>query len=242
MPERTSFPSASRPKNWLRAIGCTTDPAVVKARQCLREMGRRYSQAEGQPLRLTVEVLETDYPWAGVIDEDASRPRSSMFVTRGLVNRLATEELIAVMGHEWGHIADKRAAAEWALRGAGVSATLGLHGLGLSILLGDPGLAGTWWVSLLILTLTVVLMGACLTWERKAKHWQELACDRFAAQLVGARTMVSTLRRVDALMKRHTPCSMPRRSLMAMMGSTHPSVEERVWNIVRHRHQLKGQP
>ena len=55
--------------------------------------------------------------------------------------------------------------------------------------------------------------------------------------------MVSTLRRVDALMKK-THAAPPRRprSLLTLTSSSHPSVNERVLNIVRHRRRLRGSP
>lgn len=241
--EDASPSMAPAPRKWLRAISSPSDPAVAKARRCLVELEQRSFQMNGLPVRACVEVLDSDFPWAGVIGEPPHRARSSMFVTKGLVNRLSHEELIAVMGHEWGHVADKRQAAEWALRGAALSATLGLHALTLSVALGAPGMSGTGWASLLIVAITLGLMGACLTWERKARHWQELACDRFAARLVGARTMVSTLRRVDALMKKTHAAPVRRpRSLLTLTGSSHPSVNERVLNIVRHRRRLRGSP
>lgn len=240
--EQSPNSSIRSAKKWLKAISSPEHPAVVKANRCLGEMSRRSFLADGSPVRLSVNVLDTDYPWAGVIEEPSHRAKSSMFVTRGLVVRLTHEELIAVMGHEWGHIADKRMAAEWAIRCAALCATIGLHVFTLNVALGGLMAIGTGWASALIVFLTLGLMGACLTWERRARHWQELACDRFAARLVGPRTMVSTLRRVDGIMRRTHGYPTPRRSIWAMVGSSHPSVGERVRNIVRHRHHLRGQP
>lgn len=240
MPQPSS-PLPPSPGRWIRAIANLQDPAVAKARHCLVEMGHRSFQVHGRPVRIAVEVLDTDFPWAGVIHDDVPRARGSMFVTRGLVNRLTQEQLIAVMGHEWGHVADRRRAAEWALRGTALSATLGLHALALGVFLAVPETSWGGWAVWATVALTLGAMGLCLSWERRAQHQQELACDRFAARLVGPRTMVTALRRVDALVARALPPSKRRaQRLIDRVRSTHPSVGQRVLHIARHRRRLEG--
>ena len=219
-------------------------PSVVRARRSMTEMSRRAFGVTGQEVKARLEVIDSSLPWAGIV-EDEGRKRSSMFLTRGLVEKLTHEELVAVMGHEWGHVVRKQFWAMWALRGAALVGSLGLHLSLATVLIGPSVVAG-----LACLGLTVLFMACCLVWEGKASRAQELACDRFAALLVGSRGMVGALRRVDGIMRRYhglPPRPVPfrfswrRQWHRVRMWNTqsHPSVETRVMHIVRQRHALK---
>lgn len=221
-------------------------PSLVRARRSLEEMKHRALGLTGEPVKAGLEIIDSDIPWAGIVEDD-QRKRSNMFLTRGLVEKLTHEQIIAVMGHEWGHVVKKQAWAEWAMRGAALVGSLGLHVSIVSMLVKSSaaGIA----FGMVCLALTVVFMAACLSWEGRAARAQELACDRFAASLVGARTMVMTLRHVDRVMKRYhgsPPAAVPfsfslrRQWRRLRMWSTrsHPAVQERVLHIVRHRHRL----
>lgn len=219
-------------------------PSVVRARRSMTEMSRRALEVTGQEVQARLEVIDSALPWAGIV-EGEGRKRSSVFLTRGLVEKLTHEELVAVMGHEWGHVARKQFWAVWALRGAALVGSLGLHLSMATVLMGTSLAAGV-----TCLGLTVLFMACCLVWEGKATRAQELACDRFAALLVGSRGMVGTLRRVDGIMRRYH--GLPAKSVpfkfswrrqwrRVRMWNTqsHPSVETRVMHIVRQRHTLK---
>lgn len=223
-----------------------THPSLMRARRSLEDMKRRTIELTGEPVKAGLEVIDSDIPWAGMVEDD-QRKRSSMFLTRGLIDKLTHEEIVAVMGHEWGHVVKKQSWAEWALRGVALIGSLGLH-LSIGSMVVNPSDAGLL-LGTVCLGLTVLFMAACLTWEGRAARAQELACDRFAARLVGARTMVATLRRVDGVMKRYHGIplvavpfafSWRRQWRRFRMWNTrsHPSVEDRVSHIVRHRHRL----
>ena len=119
-----------------------------------------------------------------------------------------------------------------------LAATLGFHLLTFGLFFGEGGSGLLAW-SASIALMTTLLIGGCLRWERRALRAQELACDRFAAQLVGPRTMVSTLRHVDGLMGGSG--GQPG-LIRALMGSSHPSTRSRVMNIARHRRMLGARP
>jgi len=194
-----------------------------------------------------LEIIDSEIPWAGIVEDD-HRNRSSMFITRGLIDKLTQEEIIAVMGHEWGHVIEKQGWGEWALRGAAMVGSVGFHLTAGSVVL-NSSWAGLG-LALVFLVSTLVFMALCLILEGRAAQSQELACDRFAARLVGPRTMVSTLRRVDGLMRRYYGMGLARPVAFSLksrwkrlrMWSTrsHPPVEQRVLHISRHRHRLGG--
>ncbi len=224
-----------------------THPSLARALRSLAEMKRRALLVTGDPVRAGLEVIESEIPWAGIVEHE-DRNRSNMFLSTGLVDKLTQEELIAVMGHEWAHVAEKLGWGEWALKGAALIGSVGFHLTVVSLLMNTSaaGLA----LGVLCLLMTLGFMALCLGLEGHASRAQELTCDRFAARLVGARSMVSTLRRVDGVMRRHhglpavKPPAMPLslrsgwRRLRMWHARSHPAVEDRVMHISRYRHRL----
>lgn len=227
----------SSSKKFLEVIASDTDPSVLRARRSLEEMARRLERTDRPLGRVGLAVLDTSVVWAGIAEEGVHRPhRATMFLTRGLVDRLSQEEILAVMAHEWGHVAEKSTLSDWALRLAGLTGSLTVHVLLVGLLVRDD-MTSVWpWVASVLAAGSLAVL-ALLWLERFGQHRQELICDRFAAQVVGPATMVATLRRVDALLN-PAPRPPSRRGLWQWSTATHPSLSNRVWNIVRFRHRV----
>lgn len=227
-PRATPFPEV---------VYCKRDPSLIRASRCLDEMVHRSLRAHPLPARISLGIIESAAPWAGILTEAGPRSRFNMFLTRGLVEGLSNEEMIAVMGHEWAHVVDRRPLATWAFRGTAAMGSLGLHLLTVVLCLNGVGMG--WPLAAAVLVGTLAMMFLFLNLEARALRYQELVCDRFAARLVGPRMMVSTLRRVEAIMESHYGKPRPTRKGWQGQADTHPKVGARVLHIARHRHWLR---
>ena len=220
----------------LKILHSLDSPAVRKAHSCFNQLEERLPE-EHKKHTIALYVIDSPGYWAGMVEGEKSAGSHKLYVTEGFVKMLTSEQLVAVMAHEWAHISRKINLIKWIAPFAAAFASLGINMLFLLLV---------WQPQDVIALLAFFFMGtmlgtfAILQIEKKIGKHQEYVCDRFAASMVSPSIMVGTLRRVNQLMGGNMPHSKTAfQSFWSSYQSTHPSASQRVRHIHRNRHQLK---
>lgn len=188
----------------------------------------------------SIDVIVEDRFWAG-LTESYEGGKNRIYVTKGLVESLSKEELISVIAHEVAHVVRKSRKPNIFLKLAALSTSLAINIIILSIFLQSDF---TSFVNIgSISAVLIVLSASFLVGEHWSYQNQELICDRFAASLVGPKTMVETLRLFDKEFSKPGAVRVKKPWYVRVWmwkASSHPGVDERVRNIWRNRHALRA--
>lgn len=162
----------------------------------------------GMP-KLKVEIIETELPNAF-----ANQLANTIHVTRGLLDLLTPNEVLAVLTHEIAHIHHKHLHARLAISSGRLVLT------GINLFLPIP----IWKKLLIELGLSV----AAMTTEMVLAHKQEYEADAMAYRYHLNQSLGSALRKLeDAHQSQMRSLGAP--AFMSIVGRlTHPSTEERI--------------
>lgn len=208
-----------------------THPAVRRALGLLECVVRSTPEPKKR-VHVHLGVAQTDRVVAQV-QANLSRPGVVfLLLSTGLLDQLSDEEACSVIAHELGHIhlghlrANRGFFLSW-----GLGALAGGIAMSLTRLAGVPDETMSW--AGLGVGLFVFLASG--PWAKQVvTGWDELLADRFSARLVGVRTAVRTLRKVQPLFD---PKAATERGWK--VGRRPPSSHFRIRSLFRSRRELK---
>jgi heat shock protein HtpX len=203
-----------------------------------------------------VAIAYTDLPNAFATGR--SPQRSAVCVTTGIIDRLSTEELEAVLAHELSHVAHRDVLVMTLAASAGIVTGMVLRGaqyggLGVAGRREDRNGPPVW---LLILLASLVVYAISFFATKLLSRYRELAADRSGAYLTGRPSaLASALTKISGEM-----ASIPQRDLrsaqpmnaffiapavtgvsLRTLTSTHPSLEQRLDQLAKISAEL-GRP
>ena len=202
-----------------------------------------------------VAIAYTDLPNAFATGR--SPQRAAVCVTTGIIERLSTEELEAVLAHELSHVAHRDVLVMTLASSAGIVTGMVLRGAqygGLGVGRRDDRNGPPVWLLILIATLVVYAISFLAT--KLLSRYRELSADRSAAYLTGRPSaLASALTKITGEMS-----AIPQRDLRSAQAmnaffiapavtgvswrtltSTHPSLEQRLDQLARISAEL-GRP
>ncbi|WP_433074890.1 zinc metalloprotease HtpX [Dactylosporangium sp. CA-052675] len=202
-----------------------------------------------------VAVADTELPNAFATGRNTDR--AVVCVTTGLMRRLETEELEAVLAHELSHIAHRDVAVMTIAAFLGVVAGMVTRFMFYSQLFGGRrrGDNQTYLLLVLVMAVSAVVYTLSFLLIRALSRYRELAADRAGATLTGRPSVLaSALTKVTGEMARiptrdlrtaqafnaffFTPAIGPRPSLATLL-STHPTLQRRLDQLAQISTELE---
>jgi heat shock protein HtpX len=207
-----------------------------------------------------VAIAHTDMPNAFATGRSANH--SAVCVTTGIMNRLSSEELEAVLAHELSHVAHRDVTVMTLASSAGIIAGMAARGGQYGMIFGggnrrdnnNNGGGLPIWLVVLVVSLVVYAISFFLT--RMLSRYRELCADRSGAFLTGKPSaLASALTKITgdiaAIPNRDLRSTQPMNAFFiapAISGaglrtitSTHPSLEERLEQLAKVAAEL-GKP
>jgi len=213
------------------------DPRTANGRELfIYETIRQMAEYQRMPMP---EVGIYDKPEVNAFATGASRNRSLIAFSRGLVNQLTDDELASVAGHELSHIQNGDMVTMTLLTGiantfvmffARVLAIAIAAALRSNDRRGGLGFMGYW---LLVILLENVLMLLAYIPICYFSRWREYRADNGAARLTSPQAMINALLRIESAHQQTTvkdsfAMAKINNQRKASLYSTHPSILDRV--------------
>ncbi|WP_043768179.1 protease HtpX [Algiphilus aromaticivorans] len=183
------------------------------------------------------EVAIFDSPEPNAFATGATKNRSMVAVSTGLLQNMKQDEVEAVLGHEVSHIANGDMVTLTLIQGVlntfviFLSRVIG-HFIDRVILKNDSGMGIGYFVSVIVMQIILgIAAAAVVCWFSRKR---EFRADTGGAQLAGRRKMVDALARLQSYQGGAStlPDNMAafgiRGGAMARVFSTHPPLEERI--------------
>jgi heat shock protein HtpX len=183
-----------------------------------------------------------------------TRARSLVAVSRGLLNRLSTHEIEAVIGHEMSHVANGDMVTMTLLQGV-VNAfvmflarvlAFALSGLGKSSDRERSGSFGSYYLFTFLFEVIFMILGSMII--ASYSRYREYRADRGGALLAGKQQMIGALAALERVHDTGTPAKagaldafMIRggsRSKLLNLFASHPPIEKRILRL-QESHDLR---
>jgi heat shock protein HtpX len=207
-----------------------------------------------------VAIAHTDMPNAFATGRSANH--SAVCVTTGIMNRLSSEELEAVLAHELSHVAHRDVTVMTLASSAGIIAGMAARGGQYGMIFGggnrrdnnNNGGGLPIWLVVLVVSLVVYAISFFLT--RMLSRYRELCADRSGAFLTGKPSaLASALTKITgdiaAIPNRDLRSTQPMNAFfiapaisgasLKTLTSTHPSLEQRLEQLAKISAEL-GKP
>ncbi|HET6698606.1 MAG TPA: zinc metalloprotease HtpX [Nocardioidaceae bacterium] len=207
-----------------------------------------------------VAIAHTDMPNAFATGRSANH--SAVCVTTGIMNRLSSEELEAVLAHELSHVAHRDVTVMTLASSAGIIAGMAARGGQYGMIFGggnrrdnnNNGGGLPIWLVVLVVSLVVYAISFLLT--RMLSRYRELCADRSGAFLTGKPSaLASALTKITgdiaAIPNRDLRSTQPMNAFfiapaisgasLKTLTSTHPSLEQRLEQLAKISAEL-GKP
>ena len=202
-----------------------------------------------------VAIAYTDLPNAFATGR--SPQRAAVCVTTGIIDRLSTDELEAVLAHELSHVAHRDVLVMTLASSAGIVTGMVLRGAqygGLGMGRRDDRNGPPVWLLILLVSLVVYAVSFFAT--KLLSRYRELAADRAGAYLTGrpselASALTKITGEMSAIPQRDLRAAQPMNAFFIApaatgvswrtLTSTHPSLEQRLGQLAKISAEL-GRP
>lgn len=213
-----------------------SNPVVRRAQSCFNHVESKVAKSYPE-MAVSLSVIDSPSYWAGVVEAERKPVIHRIYVTKGLVDALTTDQLVSVIAHEWGHLVKKIKGIQMIIPFAALIASAGIN-TGLCLLFWQPE---NIFAMISILTAgCLVSVFALLCIERKLGKHQEHLCDHFSASISSSLSIIQTLRRMNHLVGDDFKARKSGiKAFWVSQSSTHPSMMQRVQYIRRNRHVIK---
>jgi heat shock protein HtpX len=206
-----------------------------------------------------VAIAHTDMPNAFATGRSANH--SAVCVTTGIMNRLSSEELEAVLAHELSHVAHRDVTVMTLASSAGIIAGMAARGGQYGMIFGggnrrDNNNGGGLPIWLVVLVVSLVVYAISFFLTRMLSRYRELCADRSGAFLTGKPSaLASALTKITgdiaAIPNRDLRSTQPMNAFfiapaisgasLKTLTSTHPSLEQRLEQLAKISAEL-GKP
>jgi heat shock protein HtpX len=209
-----------------------------------------------------VAIAYTDLPNAFATGRSANH--AAVCVTTGLLDRLTTEEIEAVLAHELSHVAHKDVLVMTLAASAGIIAGMATRGAQYGAIFGggerrgnnDNNNSGGLPVWLVVLVVSLVVYAISFFLTRMLSRYRELCADRAAAFLTGkpsalASALTKITGEIAAIPNKDLRATQPLNAFfiapavsgasLKTLTSTHPSLEQRLEQLAKVAAEL-GRP